>query len=56
MMKLYLRKYFDSGSKVQHDGEKPIPVNKNDVGHLINQVIIWGVIVFLSLAIIKKFF
>jgi hypothetical protein len=52
---LYQRKYPETGSKA-NDDEQRIPVYKNDIGHVINQIIIWSVIVFLSVFIATKFF
>ena len=52
----FQRKYSDANSKTEHDQEKQIQITKNDIGHVINQIIIWSVIVFLSVVIVKKFF
>jgi len=54
-MKLYHKKYFD-GQKKPETARKQFPVKKSDVEHLVNQAVIWIVIVFLSVAVIKKIF
>ena len=54
-MRLYPKKYFDDEKKPEN-ARKQFPVKKSDVEHLINQALIWIVIVFLSVAVIKKIF
>lgn len=44
----------DKGVDLQSDG-KPMP-NKENVGHLINQAIIWIAIIFLAVVAVKRLF
>jgi hypothetical protein len=56
VMKLYHRKYFNEDKKEASPDQRKETPYKADVEHLINQAIIWVVIVFLAVVTIKKFF